>query len=122
MSKPIYPDYKGNYKGKLPILRHTKVRRPRSSYEVKLSSTYASARLFNKRNFIPMEVQDIKTGLPDPINLVPPFIPFENDIMGDWNDKYIAKQFNDSMAELFGVDPNPPKPSLLTKLKNRFKK
>jgi len=92
--------------------------------------------------FTPL-VQDIKTGLPDPINLVPPFIPFENDIMGDWNDKDMEEQVEQdakAVAGVFGLDFNKTgtftigekqgelilkkknKPSLLTKLKNRFKK
>ena len=38
MSRPIYPDYIGNYKGKLlqPILKHTKVRRPMSEHVIQL--------------------------------------------------------------------------------------
>jgi len=80
-------------------------------------------------------VQDIKTGLENPLDIRTYLVDTETGekrlLQGfdmtsldytkhqkvDWNDKYIAKQFNDSMAELFGVDPNPPKPSLLTRIK-----
>lgn len=59
MSKPIYPDYKGNYKGKLlqPILKHTKVRRPMSVYKLDPLNPLYIDRL----------VTDISTGLEEPL-------------------------------------------------------
>lgn len=130
MSKPItipkYPDYKGNYKGKLlqPILKHSKVHRPKSKWIIKLLWDDLLSKGFSMIVFQGVAVQDISIGLENPLNLVPPFVPFENDIMGAWG-KDMEKQWYDNMKSVKEEDFGglfDDKPSLLTRVKNRLKK
>ncbi|MDQ5914107.1 MAG: hypothetical protein QG623_726 [Patescibacteria group bacterium] len=94
----------------IPIRKHTKVRRL-SRWTLYLDP------LLDTGKFITRPITDISKGLENPLNLVPPFIPFENDIMGDW------------AGVDFGYDPKHSgylskwrHPITWYKLKNRFKK
>lgn len=106
---------------KILIKKHTKVRRPKSGYITRcVDDVFDTGERGYVSNHGEPDVIDVPYNWE--LRAPEPWTPLYKQQKGDWNDKYIAKQFNDSMAELFGVDPNPPKPSLLTKLKNRFKK
>lgn len=109
MSKPItipkYPDYKGNYKGKLlqPILKHSKVHRPKSKWIIKLLWDDLLSKGFSMIVFQGVAVQDISIGLENPLKLTPePALGYEYF-------EYYKK-----------IDL--PKQSLLTRVKNRLKK
>ena len=124
MSKPIYPDYKGNYKGKLPILRHTKVRRPMSRWvqETEIKIPFLKTLVWGDNCVV---VQDIKTGLDNPLTCTPTDWYKKHLLYGselkkavrqqksDWNEwhKDMEEQMFDEYAEL--------KPEVLKSIKKR---
>lgn len=96
MSKPItipkYPDYKGNYKGKLlqPILKHSKVHRPKSKWIIKLLWDDLLSKGFSMIVFQGVAVQDISKGLENPLNTLKLYEKLMNEYMleqkVDWNE------------------------------------
>ena len=123
MNKPR--KYNGVYK--LPIKKHTKVRRPMSRWQLEYMLFENNPVLISntlKMSVPPIKVNDISIGLENPLNLVPPFVPFENDIMGAWG-KDMEKQWYDNMKSVKEEDFGrlfEDKPSLLTRVKERFKR
>lgn len=94
MSKPIT----------IPIKKHTKVRRPPSIWPIDLTGTKLWDSYLYERD---EKIQDISKGLENPLWC-------EHIFPSDWKMCY-----NKDNTTYYAPDP---KPSLLTKLKNRFKK
>ena len=123
MNKPR--KYNGVYK--LPIKKHTKVRRPMSRWQLEYMLFENNPVLISntlKMSVPPIKVNDISIGLENPLNLVPPFVPFENDIMGAWG-KDMEKQWYDNMKSVKEEDFGglfDDKPSLLTRVKNKLRR
>ena len=123
MNKPR--KYNGVYK--LPIKKHTKVRRPMSRWQLEYMLFENNPVLISntlKMSVPPIKVNDISIGLENPLNLVPPFVPFENDIMGAWG-KDMEKQWYDNMKSVKEEDFGrlfEDKPSLLTRVRERLKR
>ena len=103
MSKPIT----------IPIKSHTKVRRPMSKYFIKIFSNGSTG----IATFGVSPITDISKGLENPLHTE---ITWNKQVSED----IMFMDVPEDVREEINKDPDgyQPKPSLLTKLKNRFKK